>query len=470
MQMNDVAVIGLSVMGHSLALNFADHGFWVGGYNRTRNVTEEMTKQWPHKNFTPYYSLHELIAELKKPRKVILMVRAGAAVDELIDQLIPLLSTGDIVMDCGNSFFRDTQMREQRLKELGFYYFGVGVSGGEEGARFGPSIMPGGDKKIYDNLLRPLLTSIAAQAEGAPCCAYIGTDGAGHYVKMVHNGIEYADMQLIAESYLLLKEVGGLSNTEQAALFSRWNEEELKSYLIDITAKILLEKDDLGDGFLVDRIADRAAQKGTGKWTSIEALCQGVDVSMINAAGGARVDSSRVAVREAGARLLIKPQKAGKAPEHFTKTVRGALYAAKIIAYSQGFSLMKDASKRYSWDLDLGSIASIFRAGCIIRAVFLDDIMLEFENDPELLELMLSGVFLERINALSGCLRDAVALGVKNGIPLPAMSAAVAFLDASRGAELGANLIQAQRDCFGAHTYERTDRTGVFHHEWSFSE
>ncbi len=471
MQNNDVAVIGLSVMGHSLALNLADHGFKVAGFNRTAAVTEKMVKKWPHENFMPYYSLSELVESLSRPRRIILMVQAGAPVDALIDQLTPFLNGGDIIMDCGNSFFRDTQLREKRLAEMGLCYFGIGVSGGEAGARNGPSIMPGGDRNAYQRYLQPMLEAIAAAAEGTPCCAYIGPDGAGHYVKMVHNGIEYADMQIIAESYLLLKQVGGMGNKAQAELFEKWNQGELHSYLIGITAGILREKDDFEAGELLDYIVDSAAQKGTGRWTSIEALRQGVDVSMINAAGGARLASNRLELRAQAAKLLPGPEpEQVHHPETFAEDVRRAMYAAKIIAYSQGFALMRNASKIYSWDLDFASIASIFRAGCIIRAAFLDDITREYKNDPELHELMLHGTLLERVNKNRGSLRSVVSSGIINGVPLPAMSAAISYLDVTRGAALGANLIQAQRDCFGAHTYNRTDQAGTFHHEWSFEE
>lgn len=463
----DIGMVGLAVMGRSLALNMADKGFRVAGYNRSRAVTDEMTAKWPHEHFAPFYTLEDLVSALKKPRKVMLMVKAGAPVDAVLDQLVPLLDPGDIVLDGGNSFFEDTRRRTAALEAKGLHYFGVGVSGGEEGARSGPSIMPGGDRAAYEQHVKPILEAIAAQAEGEPCCTYIGPDGAGHYVKMVHNGIEYADMQLIAEAYLLLKHVGGYDNAALADLFSAWDQGELKSYLIGITAHILREADDLGPGELVDKIVDSAAQKGTGRWTSIEALKQGVDVSMITAAGAARVMSNRLAERAAAAKRLPGPAAVPCGdPAAFAETVRRGLYAAKIAAYAQGFALLRDASDRYGWGLDLGAVAAIFRAGCIIQAVFLNDITAAFRKDPGLDSLVMDGFFLKGVEANLPSLRQAAAAGVLSGIPLPAMSAAVAWLDQFRGAHAGANLIQAQRDCFGAHTYQRVDREGSFHHEW----
>ena len=466
MKQYDIGIIGLSVMGRSLALNMADHGIRVAGYNRSRAVTEEVVRQHPHENLTPFYSLDELVAALTRPRRIMLMIQAGAPVDAVIRQLEPLLEQGDIILDGGNSFFEDTRRRSAALAEKGIQYFGVGISGGEEGARHGPSIMPGGDKNAYP-LIQPILEAIAATAEGTPCCTYIGPDGAGHYVKMVHNGIEYADMQLIAESYLLLKYIGGFSNDALAELFSEWNKGELKSFLIGITADIFREADDLADGGLVDHILDSAAQKGTGRWTSIESLRQGVDISTITAAAGARVMSNALEIRKQ-ARDLIEPPALQRIPDRaaFAEQVRQALYTAKIIAYAQGFSLMRDASERYGWALDLGSIAAIFRAGCIIQADFLNDITAAFRRDPALSSLLLDEFFRSRLAAGHNSLRACAAAGLQSGLPLPAMTNALSYLDQFRGQHVGANLIQAQRDLFGAHTYERTDRPGVFHHEW----
>ena len=352
------------------------------------------------------------------------------------------------------------------LKEKGIRYFGVGISGGEEGARRGPSIMPGGEKEAYEQI-RPVLEKIAAYAEGEPCCTYIGPDGAGHYVKMVHNGIEYADMQLIAEAYILLKSVAGYTNAELGDIFEEWNQGELKSYLIGITADIFREKDDFEAGELLDYIVDSAAQKGTGRWASIESMKQGVDISMITAACNARILSNHTELRKKAAGLLSGPEPVkAENRELFKNQVRDALYAAKIAAYAQGFDLMRDASKKYGWNLDLGKIASIFRAGCIIQAVFLNDITEAYRKNPELDNLMLDEFFRSRLEECQGGLRHAAAEGIRSGLPLPAMTEALSYFDAFRGGYTGANLIQAQRDCFGAHTFERTDREGTFHHDW----
>lgn len=466
-KMLDIGVIGLSVMGSSLALNMADHGFAVGGYNRSAAVTQALTEQHPHPNFTAFYSLPELVAALEKPRRVFLMVKAGAPVDALIAQLAPLLEAGDILMDGGNSYFEDTNRRAAALREKGIVYYGVGVSGGEEGARHGPSVMPGGDKAAYGRIA-PVLEAIAAKAgDGSPCCAYMGPDGAGHYVKMVHNGIEYADMQLIAESYLLLRTVGGFTNSELSGLFREWNKGELHSFLIEITADILAEQDDLVPGALVDVIEDSAQQKGTGRWASIEALRQGAHLSMITEACNARILSNLLDERAAASRVVEAPavEKAAD-KDKFAEEVRRGLYTAKIAAYAQGMRLLRDASEAYGWKLELGRIAAIFRAGCIIQAAFLDDITRAFERDARLSNLMMDPFFAQGVNAGQGALRRCAAQGILSGIPLPVFTAACAYLDGWRGAPVGANLIQAQRDLFGAHTYRRTDRKGVFHHEW----
>lgn len=466
MDNRDIAVIGLSVMGRSLALNMADHGFMVAGYNRSEQVTEEVIKKYPHENMAPFYDLESLVASLKKPRKIILMIQAGRPVDLVIEQLAPLLEEGDIVMDGGNSFFEDTRRRSAALEQKGIRYFGVGISGGEKGARFGPSIMPGGKKETYP-LIQPILEAVAAKAQGEPCCTYIGPDGAGHYVKMVHNGIEYADMQLIAESYLILKHVGGFSNRELKEVFERWNEGELSSYLIQITADVFGEKDDFGEDELVDHILDSAGQKGTGRWASIEALKQGVDISMITAACNARIMSNRIAGRKEAGTLIQGP--AGTPDvnrDELAELVRESLYVGKIAAYAQGFALMKNASETYGWDLRLGDIASIFRAGCIIQADFLNDITKAYDRQSGLSNLMLDEFFLSGINKHQESLRRIAALGIGSGLPIPAMLNAAAYIDAFRAKHMGANLIQAQRDCFGAHTYERTDRDGIFHHDW----
>lgn len=462
----DIGIIGLSVMGRSLALNMADHGFKVGGYNRSAAVTKQVVQEHPHENLVPFYDLEALISSLTPPRRVMLMIQAGKPVDAVIGQLAPLLEQGDIIMDGGNSFYGDTVRRARELEEKGIHYLGVGISGGEEGARFGPSIMPGGNGEAYESV-HPILEAIAARAMGEPCCAYIGPDGAGHYVKMVHNGIEYADMQLIAESYLLLKYVGGFTNEELADTFHSWDQGELHSYLIGITADIFREQDDLGQGRLIDSILDSAKQKGTGRWASIEALKQGVDISMITSACAARIMSNHLESREKAARLIPSPDlRIAQDKKAFAHMVRAALYTGKIIAYAQGFALMQDASSQYGWNLDLGRIAAIFRAGCIIQAAFLNDITHAFEAEDKPENLIFDTFFLSRVNEHQDSLRTAVSTGVLNGLPVPALCNAVSYLDAFRAKAAGANLIQAQRDCFGAHTYERTDRQGTFHHQW----
>lgn len=469
----DIGLVGLSVMGRSLALNIADHGFKVAAYNRSPEVTDHVIRDYPHENLSPFYSLSDMVSALKSPRKVFLMIQAGKPVDAVIEQLIPLLGAGDIIMDGGNSFFEDTSRRFSKLEEKGIRYLGVGVSGGEEGARRGPSIMPGGSREAYTQV-SPILEAVAAKAMGEPCCTYIGPEGAGHYVKMVHNGIEYADMQLIAESYLLLKYAGGFSNQELAETFREWNEGELHSYLIEITADIFREKDDLADGDLIDHILDSAKQKGTGRWASIESLHQGVDISMITAACNARVMSNLLEQREQAAALIqdipftrdLNADFPAESKKAFADMVREALYTGKIIAYAQGFALMEDASVQFGWDLNLGKIASIFRAGCIIQAVFLNDITDAYKRNPMLQNLILDQFFLSRINDNQNSLRRVVSTAVLSGLPIPAFANAVSYLDEFRAMKSGANLIQAQRDCFGAHTFERTDREGTFHHEW----
>lgn len=466
MEQFDIGLIGLSVMGRSLALNMADHGFRVAGFNRSRQVTEQMLAEYPHPNVSGFYSPEELVSELKRPRKVFLMIQAGKPVDKVLDQLVPLLEPGDIVMDGGNSYFEDTQRRAEGLAATGIHYLGVGVSGGEEGARRGPSIMPGGSREAYAQVA-PILEAIAAKAMGQPCCAYIGPGGAGHYVKMVHNGIEYADMQLIAEAYLLLKYVGGFPNEELSDTFRSWNEGELHSYLIGITADIFRERDDLAPGQLIDHILDSAKQKGTGRWASIEALRQGMDISIITAACNARVMSNHLKRRQKAAERIsggsISQAMDRKA---FASLVREALYAGKLVAYAQGFSLMEDASRQFGWKLDLGEIAGLFRAGCIIQAVFLNDITRAYQADSNLENLILDQFFLSKITVTQESLRGVLSSAVLNGLPVPAFANAVSYLDAFRAKASGANLIQAQRDCFGAHTFERIDREGSFHHEW----
>ena len=462
----DIGVIGMGVMGSNLAFNMADHGFQVAGWNRTDDMTEAAEKRNPPANFHAFYDLKAFIDSLKKPRRVFVMIAAGAPVDWAIETLVPLLEKGDIILDGGNSFYEDTRRRHDALKEQGICYFGVGVSGGEKGARRGPAIMPGGDRAAYE-AVRPILEGIAARAGEEPCCTYIGEDGAGHYVKMVHNGIEYADMQLIAETYLILKHVGGVSNERIGVIFHEWNSGELRSYLIGITADIFAERDEETGKALVDIIVDRAGQKGTGRWTSLEALTRGVDLSMISAACNARVLSNLTEERAQAGEVMTAPVGAAVTVDAaFIEVVRRSLYTAKIVAYAQGFSLYRAAKEEFGWSLDFGKIASIFRAGCIIQAEFLQRITDAYEREPNLKNLMFDDFFRASINANMESLRRTVCLAVQRGVPTPAFSAAMQYIDALRSEQLGANLIQAQRDYFGAHTFERTDKAGSFHHLW----
>lgn len=461
----DIGMVGMAVMGSNLALNMADHGYQVACYNYTPDLTEKFVKEHPHENAHPFYDLKAFVASLKKPRKIMMMIMAGAPVDSMIDQLIPLLDKGDIIIDGGNSFFGDTMRRYDTCKAHGLNFFGTGISGGETGARRGPCIMPGGDKAAYASV-QPIFEAIAAKAEGAPCCTYIGESGAGHFVKMVHNGIEYADMQLIAESYLLLKYAGGLPNNEIAKIFRTWNKGELKSYLVGITADVLAEHDDLGGGFLVDKIVDSAGQKGTGRWTSIEAMKEGVNTSLITAACNARVMSNQSMLRQKMQQALPAANLAHKSGQAFIDDVEASLYTGKIAAYAQGFALYRAASAHYSWQLDYSRIASIFRGGCIIQAAFLEKITEAYEKTPDLESLMEDAFFLQRIQQNLPALRRTVAFGITCGLPIPALANAASYIDATRSPLLGANLIQGLRDDFGAHTYQRTDREGAFHHDW----
>lgn len=464
MELHNIGVVGMAVMGSNLALNMADHGFTVSVYNYTPDLTEKFIAERPHENITGYFDLTEFIQSLAKPRKIMLMIMAGAPVDSMISQLIPLLDAGDIIIDGGNSYFGDTRRRYDTCKVAGIHFYGMGISGGETGARRGPAIMPGGNKETYPEI-QPIYEAIAAKAsDGKPCCAYIGEDGAGHYVKMVHNGIEYADMQLIAEAYLLLKYVGGYDNKAISEIFHTWNEGELKSYLIGIAANIFAEHDPAG-GEVLDYIVDAAGQKGTGRWTSIESMKQGVDISMITAACNTRVMSNAKG-RAQAQEVIAKPTITPHHGDDFVEAVRQSLYTAKIIAYAQGFSLYRSASDTYYWDLNYGTIASIFRAGCIIQAEFLNKITEAYEAQPELENLLFAPFFLDKVNANQQSLRKIVALAVTEGIPVPAFANAISYLDGYRSPRVGANLIQALRDYFGAHTFKRIDQDGSFHHQW----
>ena len=468
MQTNNIGVIGLAVMGSNLALNMADHGYQVAIYNRTYAVGEAVVADNPHDNLHLYKTLEDFVASLETPRKMVLMVKAGMAVDKVIEGLLPLLDEGDIIMDGGNSNFHDTIRRTQEIEAQGFRYLGVGISGGEEGARFGPAIMPGGSADAYQ-YVQAILEDISAKYKGEPCATYMGTDGAGHYVKMVHNGIEYADMQLIAEAYSVLKHIGGFNNDELATIFDTWNNGELESFLIEITAQIFKEIDPKTGKHLVDVITDTAAQKGTGKWTAEEALTTGTDASLLASAVFARFMSSQKDARIHAASILNfdAPRVTIEDKDAFIESVRQALYASKIIAYAQGFDLLKNASVEYNWDLDFGAIARTFREGCIIRAAFLNRISDAYITDSSLANLMIDASFKENLMDYQQSLRDVIASAIQQGISMPAFTSAISYFDAYRTGRGNANLIQAQRDLFGAHTFERLDEPGHFHHEWN---
>jgi 6-phosphogluconate dehydrogenase len=467
MAKQQIGVIGLAVMGKNLALNIESKGYSVAVYNRSREKTDEFLKEAQGKNIVGTYSIEEFVNALEKPRKILLMVKAGAPTDATIEQLKPYLEKGDILIDGGNTYFKDTQRRNKELAELGIHFIGTGVSGGEEGALKGPSIMPGGQKEAHE-LVRPIFEAIAAKVDGEPCTTYIGPDGAGHYVKMVHNGIEYGDMQLIAEAYFLLKHVLGLNAQELHEVFAEWNKGELNSYLIEITADIFTKIDEETGKPLVDVILDKAGQKGTGKWTSQNALDLGVPLPIITESVFARFISAMKDERVKASKLLsgpaVKPFEGDRV--HFIEAVRRALYMSKICSYAQGFAQMKAASDEYNWNLQYGNIAMIFRGGCIIRAQFLQKIKDAYDRDPQLPNLLLDPYFKDIVENYQEALREIIAIAVMRGIPVPAFSSALAYYDSYRMETLPANLIQAQRDYFGAHTYERVDKEGVFHTEW----
>ncbi len=465
-----IGVIGLAVMGRNLALNIESRGYAVSVYNRSGEKTDELIAEFPGRNLVPTYTLEEFVASLETPRRILMMVKAGEATDATIAALKPLLEKGDVLIDGGNTHFTDTIRRNQELAQSGLHFIGTGVSGGEEGALRGPSIMPGGQRDAYD-LVEPILKQIAAKApsDGEPCVAYMGPDGAGHYVKMVHNGIEYGDMQLIAESYAVLKGVAGLTNDELGAVYTEWNQGELDSYLMEITSKIFAKKDDETGQHLVDVILDRAAQKGTGKWTSQNALDLGVPLPLITESVFARVLSSLKTERVAASKVLSGPAATPLAGDRaaFVEAVRRALYLSKVISYAQGFAQLRTASGEYGWSLDLGTIAKIFRAGCIIRARFLQKITEAYAKDAALANLLLDPYFQDIAANYQASLREVVIAAVRAGVPVPAFASAVAYFDSYRSERLPANLVQAQRDFFGAHTFERTDEPGSFHANWS---
>lgn len=466
MSKQQIGVVGMAVMGRNLALNIESHGYSVAIFNRSADKTDQVISENPGKKLVATHSVQEFVDSLEKPRRILLMVKAGLATDATIDSLKPYLDKGDVLIDGGNSYFQDTIRRNKELSIEGFNFIGTGVSGGEEGALKGPSIMPGGQKSAYD-LVAPILKKISAKAKGEDCVTYIGPDGAGHYVKMVHNGIEYGDMQLIAESYSILKQALNLSNDQLAETFNDWNKGELNSYLVEITANIFTKKDEDGK-YLVDVILDEAAQKGTGKWTSQSALDLGVPLSLITESVFARFLSALKDERVAASKVLSgpKPQEFSGDKKVFIEKVRRALYLGKIVSYAQGFAQLKAASDEYHWDLQYGDIAKIFRAGCIIRAQFLQTIMDAYQEKSDIANLLLASYFKKTADEYQQALREVVAYAVVQGIATPTLSAAIAYYDSYRSAVLPANLVQAQRDYFGAHTYQRIDKEGVFHTEW----
>jgi 6-phosphogluconate dehydrogenase len=489
---SDIGLIGLAVMGQNLALNIADHGFCTSVYNRTASKTESFVKEHPN---TPggllgFGELKEFVQSIKKPRKIIIMVKAGGATDAVIQSLIPLIDKGDIIIDGGNANWNDTIRREKELNNAGYLFVGSGVSGGEEGARFGPSLMPGGAQEAWEHL-KPIWTAISAKVDektgaaltgaepgkpiegGVACTAYIGTDGAGHYVKMVHNGIEYGDMQMICEAYELLQKGLDLSPREMGDIFADWNTGNLDSFLIEITADILKQKDPQTGKPFVDVVLDTAGQKGTGKWTSISALDLGAPAATIAEAVFARCISAIKEERVEASRSLKGPEKSiPENKEDFIQAVKDALYCSKICSYAQGFQLMKEAQKEFGWKLNFGEIAQIWRGGCIIRAAFLQKITEAYEQNPQLNNLLLDPYFKQTVELAQENWRRVVAYAAMNGISIPTFSSALAYYDGYRSERLPQNLLQAQRDYFGAHTYERVDkeRGKFFHIDWPKAE
>ncbi|WP_456414609.1 decarboxylating NADP(+)-dependent phosphogluconate dehydrogenase [Thiolapillus sp.] len=469
MEKADIGLIGLAVMGQNLALNMSDHGFTVMVYNRTTERMQEFVQgAAAGASITGAETLKTLVSGLRTPRKIMLMVRAGKVVDTVLDALLPLLAPGDMVIDGGNSKFTDTDRRVALLAGKGMHFIGCGVSGGEEGARHGPAIMPGGDEQAWPQI-RSLLQSIAAKVDGVPCCQWIGSGGAGHYVKMVHNGIEYGDMQLIAEAYHLMREGLGMDIDAIQQVFARWNQGVLNSYLVEITADILAYKDKDGQP-LLDKILDSAGQKGTGKWAGINALELGVPLTLIGEAVFARCLSAFKEQRQQAQEVLGLPRaRVQENAEDIVDAIEQALYASKIISYAQGYMLMSEAAQAYGWNLHYGDIALVWRGGCIIRSRFLDNIKQAYVQDPGLDNLLLDEFFARALRNAESAWRKTCVLGVQQGIPLPAMTAALSFFDGYRRGRLPANLIQAQRDYFGAHTYERVDRPRgeYFHTDWT---
>lgn len=468
MAKSDIGVIGLAVMGKNLALNIESRGYTVSVFNRSPERTKKLLEEQAGRKLVGCFTMEEFVDSLARPRRVLLMVKAGKPTDDMIAQLKNHLEPGDIVIDGGNTFYQDTIRRNKELSEVGIHFIGTGVSGGEEGALKGPAIMPGGQYEAYQ-LVEPILTAISAKVDGDPCCTYIGPDGAGHYVKMVHNGIEYGDMQLISEAYFLMKHLLHMDAKELHEVFAEWNQGELDSYLIEITADIFTKMDEETGEPLVEKILDTAGQKGTGKWTSQSSLDLGVPLSIITESVYARYLSAMKEERVRASKLLSGP-KAGctviEDRKAFIESIRKALYASKICSYAQGFAQMKAASDEYGWNLKPGEIAMIFRGGCIIRARFLQNIKDAYDRDPNLANLLLDPYFKGVVEEYQDAWREVVASAVLNGIPVPAFASALGYYDSYRSERLPANLLQAQRDYFGAHTYQRVDKEGIFHTNW----
>ena len=468
-RMANIGLIGLAVMGENLALNMESKGFRVAVYNRTpERMRRFMEGRAKSKNFLGCETLAELCEAVERPRRIMLMIKAGKPVDDMIEQLLPYMEPGDVIIDGGNAHFPDTARRAKYVEGKGLLYVGSGVSGGEEGALKGPSMMPGGSAQAWP-LVKDIFQSICAHVDGEPCCDWVGEGGSGHFVKMVHNGIEYGDMQLICEAYQLMKDCAGMSNEEMREVFSAWNRTELDSYLIEITADILGHKEADGS-YTVDHILDTAGQKGTGKWTAISALDEGVPLTLIGEAVFARCLSAAKEEREGAAKLLSGPARAFEGDrERFIEDIRQALYASKIVSYAQGYQLMRAAARQYGWNLNYGGIALMWRGGCIIRSAFLGKIKEAFERNPELINLMLDPFFAQALEAAQESWRRVVSTAASYGVAAPAFMAALSYYDGYRCARLPANLLQAQRDYFGAHTYERVDapRGTFFHTNWT---
>ncbi|MCO6431610.1 MAG: NADP-dependent phosphogluconate dehydrogenase [Deltaproteobacteria bacterium] len=462
-----VGVVGLAVMGSNLARNIESRGIPVAVFNRSYDVTEKFLEQNKGKNFVTGKTVEEFVSAMESPRQILIMVKAGGPTDAVIDSLLPLLQKGDILIDGGNAYYPDTIRREKKCKEAGIGFIGLGVSGGEEGALNGPSLMPGGPKESWQ-IVAPLLEKIAARVDGQACTAYIGPDGSGHFVKMVHNGIEYGDMQLIAEAYHLLRDVTGCKPPELADIFERWNQGALSSFLIEITSKVFRRKDDDGSSYLVDKVLDKAGQKGTGKWTAQVALDLGVAIPTLSMAVDARILSSIKEERVKASKELPGPKLQDFTGDRtqFVDQVHDALYCSKIMAYAQGMALLAAASREWNWDLKLNEIAALWKGGCIIRAKFLDQIRRAYQENPALANLMLDKVMRDELSKRIDNLRAVVKIASERGIPAIAFNASLAYYDSYRSEQLPQNLTQGQRDFFGAHTYERVDRAGVFHTEW----